>query len=114
MCLPRVIVPPPHSMPVTGRCNLFKKVWRDTLKLSSWHIKALEAMPIDWISPPETNRPFDSAIRYPVGAKERPACSAALGHYLKIGDLLVHHVPGLLYVYYYHTQLVCTFGGGGG
>ena len=33
MCLPRVVVPPPHSMPVTGRCNLFKKVWRDTLKL---------------------------------------------------------------------------------
>ena len=76
MCLPRVVVPPPHSMPVTGWCNLFKKVWRDTLKLSPWHIKALEAMPIDWISPPETNRPFDSAIRYPVGSKERLACSA--------------------------------------
>jgi len=74
-------------MPVTGRCNLFKKVWRDTLKLSPWHIKALEAMPIDWISPPETNRPFDSAIRYPVGSKERLACSATLEHYLKIGSV---------------------------
>ena len=87
MCLPRVIVPPPHSMPVTGRCNLFKKVWRDTLKLSPWHIKALEAMPIDWISPPETNRPFDSATRYPVGSKERLACSATLEHYIKIGSV---------------------------
>ena len=87
MCLPRVIVPPPHSMPVTGRCNLFKKVWRDTLKLSPWHLKALEAMPIDWISPPETNRPFDSATRYPVGSKERLACSATLEHYLKIGSV---------------------------
>ena len=74
-------------MPVTGRCNLFKKVWRDTLKLSPWHLKALEAMPIDWISPPETNRPFDSATRYPVGSKERLACSATLEHYLKIGSV---------------------------
>ena len=45
MCLPRVVVSPPHSAPVTGRCNLFKKVWADTLQLSSWHLKALEATP---------------------------------------------------------------------
>ena len=81
------VVPPPYSMPVTGRCNLFKKVWRDTLKLSPWHLKALEAMPIDWISPPETNCPFNSATRYPVGSKERLACSATLEHYLKIGSV---------------------------
>ena len=87
MCLPWVVVPPPHSMPVTGWCNLFKKVWRDTLKLSPWHLKALEAMPIDWISPLETNRPFDSATRYPVSSKERLACSATLEHYLKIGSV---------------------------
>ena len=74
-------------MPVTGRCNLFKKVWQDTLKLSPWHIKALEAMPIDSIAPPETNRPFASAITYPVGSKKRLACSATLEHYLKIGSV---------------------------
>ena len=74
-------------MPVTGRCNLFKKVWRDTLKLSPWHLKALEAMPIDWISPPETNLPFDSASTYPVLSKEQLACSATLEHYIKIGSV---------------------------
>ena len=74
-------------MAVIGRCNLFRKVWRDTLKQSPWHLKALEAMPIDWISPPETNLPFDSATRYPVGSKERLACSATLEHYLKIGSV---------------------------
>ena len=46
--------------------QLLKKVWQDTLKLSTWHLKALEAMPIDWISPPETNLSFNSATRYPV------------------------------------------------
>ena len=47
MCPSRVVVPPPHSMPVIGRCNLFEKVLRDTLKLSPLHLKALEAVPID-------------------------------------------------------------------
>ena len=74
-------------MPVNGRCNLFKKVWGDTLKLSPWHLKVLEAMPIHWISPPETNLPFDCATRYPVGSEERLACSATLEHYLKIGSV---------------------------
>ena len=87
MCLARVVVPPPHSTPVTGRCHLHKQVWREKLKLSAWHIKALQAMPIEWISPPETNLPFDSATRYPVGSKERLACSATLEHYIKIGSV---------------------------
>ena len=87
MCLPRVVVPPPHSTPVTGRCNLFKKVWADTLQLSPWHLKALEAMPIDWTSSPECNRPFDSSSRYPADSKERLACTKTLEHYLKIGSV---------------------------
>ena len=87
MCLPRVVVPPPHSTPVTGRCHLTNQVWREKLKLSAWHVKALQAMPIDWISPPETNLLFDSATRYPVGSKERLACSATLEHYIKIGSV---------------------------
>ena len=87
MCLPRVVVPPPHSAPVTGRCHLLKQVWREKLKLSAWHIKALQAMPIEWISLPKTNLPFNSATRYPVGSKEQLACSATLEHYIKIGSV---------------------------
>ena len=85
MCLPRVVVPPPHLMPVTGRCNLYKKVWRETLKLSACHLTALQAMPIEWTSPLECNLPFDPATRYAVRSKERLACSATLVHYLKTG-----------------------------
>ena len=48
----RVVLPPPHSMPATGRCDLYKKVWRENLKLSALHLKALQAMLIDWTSPP--------------------------------------------------------------
>ena len=55
--------------------------------LSAWHIKALPAMPIEWISPPEANLPFDSTTRYLVGSKERLACSATLEHYIKIGSI---------------------------
>ncbi len=51
MSLPQVVVPPPHSMPVTGWHNLYKKVWHETLKLSAWHLKALEGMPFDYIFP---------------------------------------------------------------
>ena len=87
MSLPHVVVPLPHSMSVTSRCNLYKKVWRKTLQLSTWHLKALEAMPIDWTSPPECNLPFDSAIKYLVGSKERLACSATLKHYIKIDSV---------------------------
>ena len=87
MSLPRVVVPPSHSTPVTGRCHLFKKVWADTLQLSPWHLKALEAMPIDWTSSPECNRPFDSSSRYPADSKERLACTKTLEHYLKIGSV---------------------------
>ena len=60
---PRVVVPPPHLMPVTGRCNLCKKVWRETLQLSAQHLKALQVMPIEWISPVETNFPFACVAR---------------------------------------------------
>ena len=82
-----MMVPPPHSMPVTGRCNLYKEVWRETLDLSAWHLKALEAMLIDWTFPPKCNLPFDFATRYLVGGKERLACSATLEHYIKIGSV---------------------------
>ena len=44
-------------------------------------------MPIEWISLPETNLPFDSATRYPVDSKERLACSKTLEHYIKIGSV---------------------------
>ena len=44
-------------------------------------------MPIEWISPPETNLLFDSAARYPVGSKERMACLATPEHYIKIGSV---------------------------
>ena len=44
-------------------------------------------MPIEWISAPWTNLPFDSATRYLVGSKERLACSATLEHYIKISSV---------------------------
>ena len=87
MCLPRVVLPPAHSMPATRRCNLYKKVWQGKLKLSAWHLKGMQATPIDWTSPPECNLPFDSATRYPVGSKERLACSVPLKYYLRIGSV---------------------------
>ena len=40
MCLSRVEVPSRHSMSVTGWSNLYKKVWREKLKLSAWHLRA--------------------------------------------------------------------------
>ena len=69
MCLPRVVVPPPHSTLTTGRCNRHEAVWREYLKLSPSHLKALKAMPIDWISLPECNLPFDSATKYQFSAR---------------------------------------------
>ena len=87
MCLPPVVVPPPHSTPATGRCNRHKAVWQENLKLSPWHLKAPEAMPIDRISLLECNLPFDSASRYPVLSKEQLGCSATLEHYIKIGSI---------------------------
>ena len=59
---------PTQSMPVARWCNLYKKVWREKLKLSAWHLKPLQAMLIDWSSPPECNLPFHSATKYPVGS----------------------------------------------
>ena len=44
-------------------------------------------MPLDWISLPECNLPFDSTSMYPVLRKERLACSATLEHYIKIGSV---------------------------
>ena len=44
-------------------------------------------MSINWTSPSKCNLPFDSATRYPVGHKERPACSATLEQYIKIGSV---------------------------
>ena len=84
-------MPPPHSTPATGRCNRHKAVWRENLKLSPLHLKALEAMPIEWISLPECNLPFDFASRYPVLSKERLGCSATLEHYIKIGSVKELH-----------------------
>ena len=74
-------------MPPTGQCNLYKKVWRETLKLSAWHLKALQTMPIDWTPSPlplKCSLPFDSTTRYSVGSKERLEYSTTLEHYLKI------------------------------
>ena len=51
------------------------------------HTKALQAMSSEWISPPKTNLPFHFATRYPVGSKERLACSTTLEHYIKIGSV---------------------------
>ena len=74
-------------MLVTGHCNLYKKIWHETVKLFAWHLKVLEAMPIDWTSSPKCNLPFDFATRYPTGSKERLACSATLEHHIKIGSV---------------------------
>ena len=87
MRLPQVAVPPPHSTLATGWCIRHKAVWRENLKLCPRHLKALEAMPIDWISLPECNLPFDSISKYPLPSKERLACSATLEHYIKIGSV---------------------------
>ena len=51
---------------------------------SPWDLKALDAMPIDWISPCETNL-FNA--RYLICSKERLAHLVALEHYLKIGSV---------------------------
>ena len=74
-------------MPVTGRCNLYKKIWHETLQLSASHLMALEAMPIDWTSPPKCNLPFDSTTKYSFRSKEQLTCSATLEHYIKIGSV---------------------------
>ena len=45
-------------------------------ELPPWHLKALDATIIDWISLPKTNAPFDLAARYPMSSKERLLCLA--------------------------------------
>ena len=88
MCTRKVVVPAPHSSQVGGRLQHFASVWKQNLQLSRWHIKALEeGVPIEWCQDfkPGTNKPFDSALRYRVGSKERQSCSQTLQHYLDIG-----------------------------
>ena len=41
-------------------------------------------MLINWISLPETNLPFDSATKHPIGSGEQLASLATLKHYIKI------------------------------
>ena len=87
-----IVFPAPHSTPVGGRLAQFLPVWQKHLKLSRWHRRALtEGVPIEWIPGIDlgTNSPFDSALRYPVGSKERLACSKTLQHYIDIGAVEV-------------------------
>ena len=79
--------PPPHTLPVGGRLPHFKDRWNKTLLLSPWHLQALEGVPIDWERAPPENKPFDSALCFPPGSKERVACTKTLQHYLAIGSV---------------------------
>ena len=87
MPVPRVVFPAAHKLPVGGRLKEFAPEWRKLLKLSPWHLAALEGMPLEWDSTPEFNLPFDSAARYRPDSKERQACSKTLAHYLEIGSV---------------------------
>ena len=82
-----VVFPTPHTLPVGGRLPHFKDQWNKTLRLSPWHLQALEGVPIDWEQAPPENTPFDSALRFPPGSKERLACTKTLQHYLTIGSV---------------------------
>ena len=82
-----VVFPTPHTLPVGGRLPHFKDRWNKTLRLSPWHLQALEGVPIDWDRAPPENQPFDSALRYPPGSKERVSCTKTLQHYLAIGSV---------------------------
>ena len=84
---PGVVFPAPHTLPVGGRLPHFKDRWNKTLRLSPWHLQALEGVPIDWEQAPPENQPFDSALRYPPGSKERVSCTKTLQHYLAIGSV---------------------------
>ena len=84
-----VVFPPPHTLPVGGRLPHFKDRWIKTLRLTPWHIQALDGVPIDWEQAPPENKPFDSALRYKPGSKERLACSKTLQHYLDIQSVRV-------------------------
>ena len=59
----------------------------ETLKLSPWHLEALDAMLTDWICFREEIVPFDAATRYPGGGRELLACPTAPRHYPKIGSI---------------------------
>ena len=84
-----MVFPPPHTLPVGGRLPHFKDRWIKTLRLTPWHIQALDGVPIDWEQAPPENKPFDSALRYKPGSKERLACSKTLQHYLDIQSVRV-------------------------
>ena len=60
-----------------------------TLRLSPWHLQALDGVPIDWDQPVPDNKPFDSALRFKPRSKERVACSKTLQHYLDIGSVRI-------------------------
>ena len=81
-----VVFPAPHTLPVGSRLLHFKDWWNKTLRLSPWHLQALEGVPIDWERAPPENKSFDSALRYPPGSKERVACTKTLQHYIAIGS----------------------------
>ena len=85
---PGVVFPSAHSRPVGGHLKQFAPEWRRLLKLSPWHLTALEGMPLEWDSIPSHNLPFDSAARYRPDSKERQACSKTLAHYLEIGSVM--------------------------
>ena len=82
-----VVFPTPHTLPVGGRLPHFKDRWNKTLRLSPWHLQALEGVPIDWEQAPPDNKPFDSALRFLPGSKELVACTKTLQHYLAIGSV---------------------------
>ena len=72
-----------------GRIPHFKDRWIKTLRLSPWHLQALDGVPIDWEQPLPDNKPFDLAWRFKPDSKERVACSTILQHYLDIGSVRI-------------------------
>ena len=79
-----VVFPAPHTLPIGGHLPHFKDRWNKTLRLSQWHLQALDGVPIEWEQAPPVNKPFDSALRYLPGSKERVSCTKTLQHYLEI------------------------------
>ena len=82
MILPWVVVPPSN---LTGATFIGR--YGGKARALSLASQDFRAMPIDRISPYETNLPFGSATRYTIRSEEQLACSATLEHYLKMGSL---------------------------
>lgn len=76
-----MIFRPPHMPPVGGRLTHFKHQWVKTLRLSPWHIPALDGYPSKGSKHPD-NRTFDSVLRYNSSYKQRVASSKTVQHYL--------------------------------